>query len=250
VPPNISLLIDITCSGFPFHNLIDLSPGAAYYQSSRQPSVYQNSSPFCTSTLSLHADNPNTQGKSSRWLANFKFSKVKLKFSLEREVHSITKSRKFLYGNKTINLSTQTPDWISKHPVLTISFEAATSGRDAGKSELIEGQKSFHTAVGSADSANVRITDDNSFPHPYHNKGAYYKHKHTHTHTHKFIKNSAIVWHSLCQPQSYWSAQTSHYLNTNKYQPPYSQRQIRAYEEQNMNFATRAKVSGRSIKWG
>jgi hypothetical protein len=157
VPRNISLLIDITCSGFSFHNQINLCPGVAYFQSSRQPSVYQNSSPFCTSTLSLHADNTNNQGKGSRWLANLKFSKDKLKFPLEREAHSITKSRKFLYGNKTINLSTQTPDFTSKHPVLTISFEAARSGRDRGKSELNEGQKFFHTAVGSADSANVRI---------------------------------------------------------------------------------------------
>jgi hypothetical protein len=106
---------------------------------------------------------------------NLKFSKVRLKFPLERDDHSITKSRKFLYGNKTINLSTQTPDWISKHPVLTISFEAATSGRDTGKSELIKGQKSFNSAGGSADSANVRITDDNSFPHLDQNKGVYYK---------------------------------------------------------------------------
>jgi hypothetical protein len=52
VSHNISLLIDIARSGF-FKNLINLSHAAAYFQSSRQLPVYQNSSPFCTSTLSL-----------------------------------------------------------------------------------------------------------------------------------------------------------------------------------------------------
>jgi hypothetical protein len=47
-----------------------------------------------------------------------------------------------------------------------------------GKSELIKGQKSFHTAGGSADCANVRVTDDNSFPHLDKNKGVYYKYAH------------------------------------------------------------------------
>jgi len=35
---------------------------------------------------------------------------------------------KLLYQNKTIRLSTQMPHWISKHLLLTISFEAVPSG--------------------------------------------------------------------------------------------------------------------------
>ena len=59
---------------------------------------------------------------------NLKFSEVQLKFPWERNANNITESRKFLYRNKTANLSTQTPKWISKHRILAISFEAVTSG--------------------------------------------------------------------------------------------------------------------------
>jgi hypothetical protein len=37
-------------------------------------------------------------------------------------------SCKFLYWNKTINFSTQMPNWITNYPVLAVSFQAVMTG--------------------------------------------------------------------------------------------------------------------------
>jgi hypothetical protein len=72
---------------------------------------------------------PSTKGVYFIWLNNLYSRKLGLiKFPWERNAQNIAESRVILYRNKTINLSTQMPNWISKHPVLAISLEAVTIG--------------------------------------------------------------------------------------------------------------------------
>ena len=121
---------------------------------------HPNLSPLCCSTPSLSRATPPTpfaivtgrtrKGFTFRSVTNLKFSEVRLKFQWKWNAHNITESRKFLERNKTINMSTHMPN---TGPSQTGSCHV---WRDTGKSERAEGQKLFHTAGSSADSANVR----------------------------------------------------------------------------------------------
>ena len=66
---------------------------------------------------------------------------------MERNACNITECLKFLYQNKTINLSTQMPHWISKHLLLTNSFEAVTSGGTWVKVRELRVRNSFSQRV-------------------------------------------------------------------------------------------------------
>jgi len=61
-------------------------------------------------------------------MTNLKFSEAEFKLPWIRNAHNMADSRKFLYRNKTVNLSTQEPNWISKHWILAVTFEAVTYG--------------------------------------------------------------------------------------------------------------------------
>ena len=123
---------------FSFNNLIHFIPRALLPSSlfnSCLPILQKFESSLHCYPLTLQGDtpfpiviDPTTKDLTLLWLTNLNFPEVKLKFLWEKNDHDTTATLKFIYRNKTANLSTQTPNWISKYPVLAISFEAVTSG--------------------------------------------------------------------------------------------------------------------------
>ena len=106
-----------------------------------------------------HLQRPIVENKKDftfRWLTNFKFSEVNIKFPWQRKAYNVTESRKFVYRNKILNLSIRMPNWFSKHRVFAIAWSCHV-WRDTGKSERVEAQKCFLTATGPADLASVRL---------------------------------------------------------------------------------------------
>jgi hypothetical protein len=84
-----------------------------------------------------------TKGVPFRWFTNLKFSVGKLKFLWERSAHNIAESSKFLYRNKTINLSKHIPNLIFEYPVRAVSLEAVTTGGTCVKARGLRDRSLF-----------------------------------------------------------------------------------------------------------